>query len=62
MLHVLDKEMEWRKLNGRRVGFESLHACKPTVADGVTHSLEATELKADHFRRSTLIAVEVVLT
>ncbi|KAM0452566.1 hypothetical protein ACHAPV_009462 [Trichoderma viride] len=48
MLHVLDKEMGWRKLNRRRVGFESLHACKPTVADGVTHSLEATELKANH--------------
>ncbi|OAA73313.1 Inosine/uridine-preferring nucleoside hydrolase domain protein [Cordyceps fumosorosea ARSEF 2679] len=49
MMQVIEKEMAWRKANGRPEGFESLKACKPLVALGAEHPLEETDLKYDHF-------------
>ncbi|OAR00247.1 hypothetical protein LLEC1_03464 [Akanthomyces lecanii] len=49
MMQVIEKEMAWRKANGRPEGFESLKACKPLVALGAEHPLEEKDLKFDHF-------------
>lgn len=54
MMQVIEKEMAWRKANGRPEGFEALKACKPLVALGAEHPLEETDLKFDHFRKSPL--------
>ncbi len=52
MMQVIEKEMAWRKANGRPEGFEALKACKPVVALGAEHPLEEKNLKFDHFRTS----------
>ncbi|TQV97115.1 nucleoside hydrolase [Cordyceps javanica] len=49
MMQVIEKEMAWRKANGRPEGFETLKACKPLVALGAEHPLEEKDLKFDHF-------------
>ncbi|EJP70392.1 inosine-uridine preferring nucleoside hydrolase [Beauveria bassiana ARSEF 2860] len=49
MMQVIEKEMAWRKANGRPEGFEALKACKPLVALGAEHPLEEKDLKFDHF-------------
>ncbi|EQB43503.1 inosine-uridine preferring nucleoside hydrolase [Colletotrichum gloeosporioides Cg-14] len=49
LFHVLEKELAWRKENGKPEGFESLRAYKPIVAVGAEHPLEDDELAADYF-------------
>lgn len=49
MFHVLDKEMEWRRAQGKPEGFGSLRAYKPIVAIGPEHALEEEILKEDGF-------------
>jgi inosine-uridine nucleoside N-ribohydrolase len=49
MFHVLEKEMAWRKSNGKAEGFESMRASKPIVAVGPEHPLEEETLMADYF-------------
>lgn len=52
MFHVLDKEMEWRKAQGRPLGFDALRAYKPIVAIGPEHALEDEILMEDGFRKA----------
>ena len=52
MFHVLDKEMEWRKAQGKPLGFDSLRAYKPIVAIGPEHALEEEILMEDGFRKT----------
>ncbi|KAK7943463.1 Inosine/uridine-preferring nucleoside hydrolase domain-containing protein [Apiospora aurea] len=52
MFHVLDKEMEWRKSQGRPLGFDALRAYKPIVAIGPEHALEEEILMEDGFHGS----------
>jgi len=49
MFHVLEKELEWRRSNGKPEGFETMKANKPIVAVGPSHPLEDEELMADYF-------------
>ncbi|OTB02521.1 hypothetical protein M426DRAFT_322613 [Hypoxylon sp. CI-4A] len=49
MFHVLDQEMEWRKSQGKPLGFEALRTYKPIVAVGPEHALEEELLMADNF-------------
>lgn len=49
MFHVLDKEMEWRKANGKPLKYESLRTYKPVVAIGAEHALEEETLREDGF-------------
>ncbi|KAH9243300.1 hypothetical protein K456DRAFT_157919 [Colletotrichum gloeosporioides 23] len=49
LFHVLEKELAWRKENGKPEGFESMRAYKPIVAVGAEHPLEDDELAADYF-------------
>ncbi|KAI1180569.1 inosine-uridine preferring nucleoside hydrolase [Nemania sp. FL0916] len=49
MFHVLNKEMEWRKSNGKPGGFEAFKAYKPVVALGAEHALEEEILREDGF-------------
>lgn len=50
LFHHIEKEMEWRKANGRPVGFEALTKSKPLVAIGPEHPLADQMLMADYFR------------
>jgi inosine-uridine nucleoside N-ribohydrolase len=51
LFKVLDKEIEWRKAQGRPLGFEGLRTYKPIVAMGPEHPLEDEILMADNFRK-----------
>lgn len=50
LFHVIEKELEWRRANGRLEGFGTMHASKPIIAVGADHPLEDEILMADHFR------------
>lgn len=50
LFHVIEKELEWRRANGRLEGFGTMHASKPIVAIGADHPLDAEMLMADYFR------------
>ncbi|KAL7798516.1 Inosine/uridine-preferring nucleoside hydrolase domain-containing protein [Trichoderma ceciliae] len=49
LYHVLEKEFEWRKSQGRPEGYETLRAHKTIVAAGAEHSLADSVLAADYF-------------
>ncbi|KAL6891250.1 nucleoside hydrolase [Trichoderma longibrachiatum] len=49
MYHVLEKEFEWRRSQGRPEGYETLKAHKTLVAAGAEHSLADPVLAADYF-------------
>ncbi|KAI1425363.1 Inosine/uridine-preferring nucleoside hydrolase domain-containing protein [Xylaria sp. FL1777] len=52
LFKVLDHELEWRKAQGKPLGFEALRAYKPIVALGPEHALEDEILMADNFHGS----------
>lgn len=54
LFHHIEKEIEWRKANGRPIGFEALTKSKPLVAIGPEHPLADQMLMADYFRESML--------
>lgn len=54
LYHVLEKEFEWRKSQGRPEGYETLKAHKTIVAAGAEHSLADPVLAADYFRMCLL--------
>ncbi|KAI1326272.1 Inosine/uridine-preferring nucleoside hydrolase domain-containing protein [Xylariaceae sp. FL0255] len=49
LFKVLDLEMEWRKAQGKTLGFEGLRTFRPIVAVGPDHPLEDELLVADGF-------------
>ncbi|KAI1639282.1 Inosine/uridine-preferring nucleoside hydrolase domain-containing protein [Biscogniauxia mediterranea] len=49
LFHVLDHELEWRKSQGKPLGFEGLRTYRPIVAVGPEHALEDEMLMADDF-------------
>ncbi|WPG99018.1 Hypothetical protein R9X50_00182000 [Acrodontium crateriforme] len=49
MFHQIEKEMAWRKANGRSIGFETLCKTKPVVAIGAEKPLADQMLMADYF-------------
>jgi inosine-uridine nucleoside N-ribohydrolase len=51
IFHVLDKELSWRKAQGKPEGFAALKAYKPIVAIGAEHALEEENLREDGFRK-----------
>ncbi|KAI0905523.1 Inosine/uridine-preferring nucleoside hydrolase domain-containing protein [Ustulina deusta] len=52
LFKVLDRELEWRKAQGKPLGFEALRTYKPIVALGPEHALEDEILMADNFHGS----------
>lgn len=50
LFHHVEKEIAWRKSQGRKTGFETLHRTKPLVAVGPAHPLMDEMLMADYFR------------
>jgi inosine-uridine nucleoside N-ribohydrolase len=54
LFHVLDHEMEWRKAQGKPLGFEALRTYKPIIAVGPEHALEEELLMEDGFRTPLL--------
>lgn len=57
MFHILEREMQWRRENGRPEGFGSLKASRPILAVGAEDPLEDQKMLADYFRTycSTII-------
>jgi len=55
LFYHVEKEIEWRKTQGLRLGFETLrnapNGSKPVVALGPDHPLEDELLMADYFRK-----------
>jgi inosine-uridine nucleoside N-ribohydrolase len=49
MFHVLEREMQWRREQGRPEGFGALRACRPVVAVGAEDPLEDQKMLADYF-------------
>lgn len=50
MFHVIEKEMRWRKDNGRPEGFDALKKSKPIVAVGADEPLGGERMKAAYYR------------
>ncbi|KAI9759057.1 MAG: Protein phosphatase 2C 1 [Chaenotheca gracillima] len=49
MFHVIERDLTWRKLNGRPEGFESMKRYPPLVAVGAVEPLEDQLILADYF-------------
>ncbi|QGA15391.1 hypothetical protein EYB26_003049 [Talaromyces marneffei] len=49
MLHILEREMDWRKKQGRPEGFDTLRAQKPVIAVGAEQPLDDQKMLADYF-------------
>ena len=50
LFHVIERELEWRRTNGRFEGFDSLKAFRPLVAIGAQKPLMDQLVMADYFR------------
>ncbi|KAL8774165.1 MAG: hypothetical protein Q9194_004136 [Teloschistes cf. exilis] len=50
MFHVIEKEMRWRKDNGRPEGFDALKKSKPIVAVGADEPLGGERMKAAYYQ------------
>ncbi|KAL8626508.1 hypothetical protein Q9189_007791 [Teloschistes chrysophthalmus] len=49
MFHVIEKEIRWRKDNGRPEGFDALKKSKPVVAVGADEPLGGERMKAAYY-------------
>lgn len=49
IFHILEKELKWRRENGKPVGFEGITKYKPIVAIGADEPLQDTIESADYF-------------
>lgn len=54
LFHHVEKEIAWRKSQGKAPGFQTLQKCKPLVAVGPEHPLSDEMLMADFFRESNV--------
>lgn len=50
MFHILEREIQWRRQNGRPEGFGAMRASRPVVAVGAEDPLEDQKMLADYFR------------
>lgn len=50
MFHILEREIQWRRENGRPEGFGAMRAFRPVVAVGAEEPLEDQKMLADYFR------------
>ena len=55
MFHVIEKEMRWRRENGRPEGFKMMKTCKPIVAVGADEPLDGETMKAAYYRAFPLL-------
>lgn len=62
MLHILEREMEWRKKQGRPEGFDTLRAHKPVIAVGAQQPLDDQKMLADYFRMYSIHTFFEVVT
>ncbi|KAF7585989.1 hypothetical protein BBP40_009742 [Aspergillus hancockii] len=49
MFHILEREMQWRREQGRPEGFSALRASPPVIAVGAEDPLEDQKMLADYF-------------
>ncbi|KAI9845337.1 MAG: hypothetical protein M1837_004959 [Sclerophora amabilis] len=57
--HIIDRDLEWRRQNGRPEGFESLKNCRPKVAIGAEEPLEEQLVLADYFQMDWAVFIQV---
>lgn len=62
MLHVIEKEMKWRREQGLPEGFEALKVCKPIVAVGAEEPLGDPREMAAYFRMLDESIVEALFS
>lgn len=55
LFHHIEREIAWRKANGKDEGFECLKNVKPLVAVGPEKPLTDAMLMADFFRKLVLL-------
>lgn len=58
MFHILEREMQWRREQGRPEGFGALRAHPPIVAVGAEDPLEDQKMLVDYFRELFLFTVD----
>ncbi|KAJ5937934.1 Nucleoside hydrolase [Penicillium verhagenii] len=49
MFHILEREIQWRRDNGKPEGYDTLRAFRPVVAVGAEDPLEDQKMLADYF-------------
>lgn len=54
-MHILEREIQWRREQGKPEGFGALRAHKPVVAVGAEEPLEDQKMLADYFRESLVM-------
>jgi hypothetical protein len=50
MFHIIERELQWRRENGKEEGFEALKKFKPIIAVGADQPLADQRMMADYFR------------
>ena len=55
MLHILEREIQWRREQGKPEGFGALRAHKPVIAIGAEEPLEDQKMLADYFREFAIL-------
>ena len=58
--HILEREMEWRRENGKPEAYDALRAFRPIVAVGAEEPLEDQKMLADYFRMFIAIRDESI--
>lgn len=53
MFHILEREIQWRREQGKPEGFGALRSFRPVVAVGAQDPLENQRMLADYFRMHT---------
>lgn len=61
MFHIIEREMQWRRQQGRPEGFEALRACPPIVAVGAEDPLEDQKMLGDYFRKCLLLSYTLII-
>jgi hypothetical protein len=56
MFHILEREMKWRREQGRPEGFEALRSLPPLVALGAEDPLDDQKMLADYFRKHSALS------
>lgn len=54
MFHILEREVEWRRQNGKAQGYGTMCAFRPVIAVGAEDPLEDQKMLADYFRMHSI--------
>lgn len=55
MFHILERELQWRREQGRPEGFGVLKNSRPVIAVGAKEPLEEQKVMQDYFREYSFL-------